>query len=173
MPGLSNRARKLATRMKIAELKQHCAKPEVVEVWDTTAADPRLLVYLKAYRNTIPVPQHWCQKRKFLQGKRGLEKLPWQLPAFIEATGIQKLRDAYAEKEEGKKLKQKTKDKTTAKMGKIDIDYQVLHDAFFKYQTKPKMTSVGEIYYEGKEYETDLKGKNPECSARRRAQRWV
>ena len=74
--GLSNRARKLATRMKIAELKQHCAKPEVVEVWDTTAADPRLLVYLKAYRNTIPVPQHWCQKRKFLQGKRGLEKLP-------------------------------------------------------------------------------------------------
>ena len=159
--GLSNRARKLATRMKIAELKQHCAKPEVVEVWDTTAADPRLLVYLKAYRNTIPVPQHWCQKRKFLQGKRGLEKPPWQLPAFIEATGIQKLRDAYAEKEEGKKLKQKTKDKTTAKMGKIDIDYQVLHDAFFKYQTKPKMTSVGEIYYEGKEYETDLKGKKP------------
>ena len=78
--GLSNRARKLATRMKIAELKQHCAKPEVVVVWDTTAADPRLLVYLKAYRNTIPVPQHWCQKRKFLQGKRGLEKLPWQLP---------------------------------------------------------------------------------------------
>ena len=46
-------------------------------------------------------------------------------------------------------------------MGKIDIDYQVLHDAFFKYQTKPKMTSVGEIYYEGKEYETDLKGKKP------------
>ena len=46
-------------------------------------------------------------------------------------------------------------------MGKIDIDYQVLHDAFFKYQTKPKMTSVGEFYYEGKEYETDLKGEKP------------
>lgn len=26
------------------------------------------------------------------------------------------------------------------KMGKIDIDYEVLHDAFFKYATKPKLT---------------------------------
>ena len=33
----------------------------------------------------------------------------------------------------------------------------MLHDAFFKYQTKPKMTGMGELYYEGKEYEMDLK----------------
>jgi len=38
-------------------------------------------------------------------------------------------------------------------MGKIDIDYQVLHDAFFKYQTKPKLSGHGELYYEGKEFE--------------------
>ena len=30
---------------------------------------------------------------------------------------------------------------------------QVLHDAFFKHQTKPKMSYVGDIYYEGKEFE--------------------
>jgi hypothetical protein len=30
---------------------------------------------------------------------------------------------------------------------------QVLHDAFFKYQTKPKLTSHGDLYYEGKEFE--------------------
>lgn len=30
-------------------------------------------------------------------------------------------------------------------MGKIDIDYQKLHDAFFKFQTKPKMTDYGEM----------------------------
>jgi hypothetical protein len=41
------------------------------------------------------------------------------------------------------------------KMGKMDIDYQVLHDAFFRYQTKPKMTGVGEVYYEGKEFEAN------------------
>jgi splicing factor 3B subunit 2 len=39
------------------------------------------------------------------------------------------------------------------KTGKIDIDYQVLHDAFFKYQTKPKMTRHGDLYFEGKEFE--------------------
>lgn len=39
------------------------------------------------------------------------------------------------------------------KMGKIDIDYEVLHDAFFKYGTKPKLTTFGEMYHEGKELE--------------------
>ncbi|XP_022863785.1 splicing factor 3B subunit 2-like [Olea europaea var. sylvestris] len=78
--------------MKIAELKQICSKPDVVEVWDATSADPKLLVYLKSYRNTVAVPRHWCQKRKFLQGKRGIEKQPFQLPDFIAATGIEKIR---------------------------------------------------------------------------------
>ena len=49
----------------------------------------------------------------------------------------------------------------TPKMGKIDIDYQVLHDAFFKYQTKPKMTGHGDLYYEGKEFEVDHREKKP------------
>lgn len=33
-----------------------CARPDV-EVWDTTADDPKLLVFLKAYWNTVPVPR--------------------------------------------------------------------------------------------------------------------
>jgi hypothetical protein len=36
----------------------------------------------------VAVPRHWSQKRKYLQGKRGLEKPPFKLPEFIEATGI-------------------------------------------------------------------------------------
>ena len=47
---------------------------------DVTAADPGLLVHLKSLRNTVPVPKHWGQKRKYLQNKRGLEKLPFVLP---------------------------------------------------------------------------------------------
>lgn len=38
---------------------------------------------------------------------------------------------------------------------------QILHDAFFKYQTKPKLTKMGDLYYEGKEYETDVKNAIP------------
>lgn len=30
---------------------------------------------------------------------------------------------------------------------------QVLHDAFFKHQTKPPLTQAGDLYYEGKEFE--------------------
>ncbi|KAI3832001.1 hypothetical protein MKX03_006375 [Papaver bracteatum] len=150
---VSNKKKKLQRRMKIAELKQLCARPDLVEVWDTTAANPKLLVFLKSYRNTVPVPRHWCQKRKFLQGKRGIEKQPFQLPDFIAATGIEKIRQAYIEKEDSKKMKQKQRDRMKPKMGYMGIDYQVLHDAFFKYQTKPKLTGHGELYHEGKEFE--------------------
>ena len=157
---LSNKKKKELRRMKVAELKQHCAKPEVVEVWDSSASDPKLLVFLKAHRNTVPVPRHWSQKRAFLQGKRGIEKPPWELPEFIRATGIQKIRDHYAEKEDSKSLKQKAKDTKTARMGRMDIDYQILHDAFFVYQTKPKMSKTGDLYFEGKEYEVHV-GRKP------------
>ena len=73
--------------MTVAELKQVVARPEAVEAHDVTASDPRLLVFLKSYRNTVPVPRHWCHKRKFLQGKRGVEKKPFQLPEYIAQTG--------------------------------------------------------------------------------------
>eukprot|EP00898_Chlorokybus_atmophyticus_P007830 jgi/Chlat1/8048/Chrsp73S07515 len=159
--GVSKKKKKLLRRLKVAELKQMCRRPEVVEVWDATAADPRLLVFLKAYRNSVPVPRHWSQKRKFLQGKRGIEKIPFQLPDFIAATGIEKIRQAYVEKEDMKKLKTKQRDKMQPKMGKLDIDYQVLHDAFFKYQTKPKLTGFGDLYYEGKEFEHNMQDKKP------------
>ena len=118
------RARRLEQRNAIAALKQACPLPEVVEVWDTTSPDPALLVWLKAARNAVPVPRHWSQKRAYLAGKRGLEKPPFQLPAFIEATGIGEMRAAYAEKEDAKKLKNKTRDRLQPKMGKLDIDYQ-------------------------------------------------
>ena len=78
----------------------------------------------QATRNTVPVPRHWSQKRKYLQGKRGLEKPPFKLPEFIEATGIGEMRQAYLEKAETQKLKQKARERMQPKMGKLDIDYQ-------------------------------------------------
>ena len=54
--------------------------------WDVTASDPKLLISLKSYRNTVPVPAHWSQKRKYLQGKRGIEKPPWELPGNTQGS---------------------------------------------------------------------------------------
>uniref|UniRef100_A0A158P4D5 PSP proline-rich domain-containing protein n=1 Tax=Tetranychus urticae TaxID=32264 RepID=A0A158P4D5_TETUR len=128
---------------------------------DITAKDPLLLLNLKSIRNSVPVPRHWCFKRKYLQGKRGFEKPSFVLPDFIKKTGIMEMRNALQEKEDAKSLKTRQKEKIRPKLGKIDIDYQKLHDAFFKWQSKPKMTIHGEIYYEGKENETRLKEKKP------------
>lgn len=86
------------TRLSVAQLKQLVSRPDVVEMHDVTAQDPRLLVHLKATRNTVPVPRHWCFKRKYLQGKRGIEKPPFELPDYIKATGIMEMREALAEK---------------------------------------------------------------------------
>ena len=55
------------TRLSVAELKQLVSRPDVVEMHDVTARDPKLLVHLKSTRNSVPVPRHWCFKRKYLQ----------------------------------------------------------------------------------------------------------
>jgi splicing factor 3B subunit 2 len=158
---VSKRKQRKMNRLSVAELKQLVKKPEVVEWTDVSASDPRLLLQLKSYRNTVPVPQHWSAKRDYLQSKRGIEKAPFQLPSYIADTGIATMRDAIKEKEANMSLKAKTRERVQPKMGKVDIDYQKLHDAFFKFQTKPSMTSFGEMYYEGKEFETSLKEKRP------------
>jgi len=160
-PKISKRKLKKLNRMSIAQLKQQVVRPDVVEMHDVTSKDPLLLVALKSTRNSVSVPRHWCFKRKYLQGKRGIEKSPFELPEFIKKTGIMEMRQALQEKEEAKNMKAKMREKVRPKMGKIDIDYQKLHDAFFKWQTKPRMTIHGDLYYEGKEFETRLKEKKP------------
>lgn len=157
----TKKERKELKRRKIAILKQHVARPELVELHDANSADPLMLLYLKAYRNTVPVPRHWSQKRRYLQCKRGQEKAPFQLPEFIAQTGISKLRAAYEEKQAAKNAKTKQRERMAPKMHRMDIDYQVLHDAFFKFQTKPKLTAIGDVYYEGKELEVRPKNKRP------------
>ncbi|KAJ1662624.1 hypothetical protein IW140_005712 [Coemansia sp. RSA 1813] len=149
--GISRKQRK-KNRMSVAELKQKAPRPEVVEWTDVSAKDPDLLVAIKATRNTVPVPMHWSQKKKYLQYKRGMEKPPFDLPDFIKATGIMEMRDSAKDKEDDAKAKSTARERMRPKMNKLTLDYQRLHDAFFRFQTKPKnLTGHGELYYEGKE----------------------
>jgi len=153
--GPSRKAKK-ALRLSVAELKQLVADPSLVESHDVTSSDPTFLVHLKGLKSAVPVPAHWAQKRKYLQGKRGVEKAAFQLPKFIEDTGISEIRGSTQEDEEKQSAKQKGRARVAPKMGKIDVDYKTLHDAFFKYQTKPAMNGYGELYYEGREFEQDV-----------------
>ncbi|KAK4250155.1 hypothetical protein C7999DRAFT_12059 [Corynascus novoguineensis] len=156
-PKLSKKKRKKLNKLSIAELKALVRNPEVVEWHDVSSSDPRLLVQIKAQRNIVPVPGHWSLKREYLSSKRGIEKPPFKLPKFIAETGITEMRDAVLEKQAEQTLKQKQRERVQPKMGKLDIDYQKLYDAFFRHQTKPDLTRFGDVYYEGKEWEADYK----------------
>jgi splicing factor 3B subunit 2 len=133
----------------LADLKAKAPYPEVVEPWDTNANDPELLIHFKCMPNTVPVPIHWAQNGKYLQSQRGKVRKPYKLPDYIEATGISRIR--LIEIPVHISLQQKTRRRMRPKLGRTDIDYQILYDAFFKYQTKKRLTKLGEVYYEGKE----------------------
>eukprot|EP00056_Hartaetosiga_gracilis_P004701 m.77442 g.77442 ORF g.77442 m.77442 type:complete len:550 (+) comp11916_c0_seq1:28-1677(+) len=148
-------------RLTVAQLKQVVDRPDVVEMHDVNSPDPKTLVQLKGTRNSVPVPRHWCNKRKYLQGKRGIEKPAYQVPDFIKRTGIVEMRQAMDERDKAMGLKAKMRNKIRPKMGKLDLDYQKMHDAFFRWQTKPKMGVHGDIYYESKEFETAMPTRRP------------
>ena len=52
---MSKKQLKKMTRMSVAELKTVVVRPDLVEMHDVTAPDPKLLLALKATRNTVPV----------------------------------------------------------------------------------------------------------------------
>lgn len=158
---ISKKKQKEMSKLSVAELKALVQKPETVEWTDTSASDPQLLVHIKSYRNVVPVPTHWSLKREYLSSKRGIEKPPFSLPKFIQETGIAEMRDAVLEKQDQASLRQKQRERVQGKLGKLDIDYQKLYEAFFRFQTKPELTRYGEVYYEGKEFETNLRHLRP------------
>ncbi|KAI7853895.1 hypothetical protein BDC45DRAFT_146571 [Circinella umbellata] len=149
-PHISRKQVKRLTRLSVEELKQLVDIPEIVEPWDVAAIDPKLLVSLKSYRNTIPVPRHWCQRRPYLQRRK--ERKKFELPDFIKQTGIAEIRDAIKDKEAASRRSAKRRARLNPKLGKMDLDYQKLHDAFYRFQSKPKLTGHGDLYFEGKEY---------------------
>ncbi|KAK9174103.1 protein of unknown function (DUF382) family protein [Cryptosporidium meleagridis] len=158
---MKNRNNGVIGKMTVKELKEKTNHPELVEIWDTTAEDPEFLVYLKSCLGSVRVPHHWNSKRRYLQGKKGLERPPYKLPHFIEETKIAEIRALLLEEESKMTMKQKQRRKIRPKLNRMEIDYQVLHDAFFVYSTKPHLTQFGDLYYEGKEFEFKFKNIRP------------
>jgi len=119
---------------------QHCARAPPLEQQAQVITRPPPRIH-----NPSPLSSHPPPPRRYLQGKRGIEKAPFALPEFIAATGIARIRETYKEKEDQKTMKQKARERMQPKMAKMDIDYNVLHDAFFRYQTKPKLIGHADL----------------------------
>ena len=159
---VSKKKHRLSNRISVAALKAAVDRPDMVDSMDNCSPDPLLLLYCKGYKNAVQIPRHWSNKRSYMSAKRGVDKVPFKLPEYIEQTGIAKIRQAVLAKEAERDIKAKQRAKMRPKTGKLDIDYQVLHNAFFKYQTKPAhLTKMGDIYYEGREAETRYVHKKP------------
>ncbi|KAL0228193.1 hypothetical protein RCL1_004336 [Eukaryota sp. TZLM3-RCL] len=157
---LSNKQRKAVMRPTVAQLKMQSVRSDLVEFWDTTAPEPSILLHLKACRNTVSVPRHWAERKKYLQGKRGVPKPPFVLPSYIVETGVVGLRETTL-KEFEKGLKTRMRQRLDPKTHRFEVDYQVLYDAFFKFQTKPQLTTHSDVYYEGREFEAHVKTCRP------------
>ncbi|GAB0493765.1 hypothetical protein MMPV_005050 [Pyropia vietnamensis] len=155
LAGLSEARRRRMARPSIAALKARVAVPSVVDPWDVASPEPDLLAALKATAvpPPIPVPGHWRQKRKYLQNKRGLAKAPFELPPYIAATGIGGLRDAAADAAAEKSMKRIGRERIRPKMGAGGVPAKVLRDAFLVHATKPRLTPIGDLYYELRETE--------------------
>jgi len=92
------------------------------------------------------------QKEIFAK-QEGYTEAAFQFARFYLKNRYQKMRQALQDK--------KNQDTESLKLEKIDIYYQNLHDAFYKWQTKPRLTIQGDLYYEGNMFETRLKEKKP------------
>lgn len=151
--------KKRKNKMQLAELKAIAPRPELIDWFDADAPDPLLVVEIKSHRGVVPVPEHWQLKREYLSSKRGIKKAPFELPGYIKDTGIMEMRNVT--KEDDQTLKQMVRERVQPKMGKLDIDYEKLYNAFFKFQTKPRLYKFGELYYEGKETEMNVEHFRP------------
>jgi splicing factor 3B subunit 2 len=54
-------------------------------------------------------------------------------------------RDNLRKQQEQKRQKTKTRERRKPKLGKMDLEYQALHDAFFRFQTEPRLTRHGDL----------------------------
>lgn len=149
----SKRKLRLMNKIPLADLKSFTDSPQLVEWYDADAPDPYMLITLKSQPNVVQVPEHWANKRDYLSLRKGIDRPSFELPDYIKDTGIQDLRN-----NDDATLKQEQRARVQPKMGKLDIDYQKLHDAFFKFQTKPKLLGFGDLYYEGREATDEYDG---------------
>lgn len=153
---LSKRKFKKLYSIPLYMLKAESKRPELVEWMDANSPDPRLHIYLKTLHNSVGVPLHWSSKKGFLSTKRAIERPPFQLPDFILETGILEMRDTAALTEDQSTLKQRMRERVQPKSGQLDIDYDKLYDAFFKYQKKPFLLKFARLFNENSNIE-DLK----------------
>lgn len=108
VPPPSRKQQRQQNKPLLSELKKSTSRPELIEWFDADAPFPEFLVHMKTLPNAVPVPANWRQRNEIPQFNG---KPNYDLPLNIKSTGIVELR--------------------TEANGRIDLDYETMHAAFF------------------------------------------
>ncbi|MDP2436276.1 MAG: DUF382 domain-containing protein [archaeon] len=142
-------AKKELKGTRLAVLKRVASDAAEVSEHDANAEDPLFLLLAKRLPGTVGVPGHWVQKKGFLRRQRAGEVPAYQLPPYVQATGVAEMREALRARDGDKTARQLARERVRPKMARLELDYQSLHDAFFLHQTKPPLTPHGLLFREG------------------------
>lgn len=152
---ISKKKLRKASKPSLTELKRSVAFPELIQWYDCDAPYPYLLASIKSSKNTVPVPEHWQNKKEYLSGRSYLEKRPFELPEIIKETDIENMRQIMPGGDETKdqSLKETARTRVQPKVGSLDIDYKKLHDVIFKLGANWKpdiLLPFGDLFYENR-----------------------
>merc|ERR1712032_67859 len=132
---LSKRKNRVASRPSLVSLKQLSPKAEKVFSFDTTAEDPHTLLYLKSVFDSREVPTNWNRRQCKIMTLCNLSTL-FALPFFLLSTGVNAIRNR--DSHDINNTSYSRKNRIRPKSLRIQLNYDVLRDVFFKYQFKPK-----------------------------------
>merc|ERR1712032_783118 len=129
----SKRKNRVASRPSLVSLKQLSPKAEEVFSFDTTAEDPHTLLYLKSVFDSREVPTNWDRRQCKIMTLCNFSAL-FVLPSFLLSTGVSAIRnhDSY----DINNTSYSGRNRIRPKNSRIQLNYDVLRDVFFKYQFK-------------------------------------
>ncbi|AET37708.1 U2 snRNP complex subunit CUS1 Ecym_1483 [Eremothecium cymbalariae DBVPG len=154
------KSKRKAAKPSLSTLKSISTHPDLIQWYDCDSPEPFFLVKIKSAKNIVPIPSHWQAKRGYLSGRSLLEKKPFELPDVIKQTDIESMRNTVlGSGEDGSSLKKDARSRVQPKLGRLDLDYVKMHDAFFKLgrHWRPElMLTFGDLYYENRNLEQEL-----------------
>merc|ERR1712032_1486466 len=136
---LSKRKNRVASRPSLVSSKQLSLKAEEVFSFDTTAEDPHTLLYLKSVFDSWEVPTNWDRRRCKTMTSCDPSAL-FVLPSFLLSTGVSAIRNHGLYDIDN--TSHPGRNRIRPKSSRIQLNYDVLRDAFFKYQSKPENKTI-------------------------------
>eukprot|EP00477_Mikrocytos_mackini_P001257 GAHX01001343.1.p1 GENE.GAHX01001343.1~~GAHX01001343.1.p1 ORF type:complete len:281 (-),score=49.89 GAHX01001343.1:312-1154(-) len=129
----------------ILDLKLASFDPSLVDIEDANSPCPIQNIKIKSSRYSTPFPSAWRLNSKTKLNSGRYDRKEYVLPPNVAATGIQQLKKISLSLEELNKIKRAKIQTLNPIMGRINIDYKILHDAFFQFEYLPKFSGFGEI----------------------------